>query len=302
MPIPLVYQRWFICFVVFCLGFVSVFTAPLMSLLGLCYNGFFACIHMSPKPSILVTTYNIHKGMSPLNRLVRLEEMASALKAHAPDILCLQEVQGQHLKRAVDYNEYPDQGQHDWFGEYLATHKTYGKNAQYKEGHHGNAVLSRHRLDPKHNHNISVNRLEQRGVLHCEVHPQGFPLPIVVLCAHLNLFEHDRQKQYKSIIAYIKKAQDTGDLHPDQPLIVAGDFNDWRALASRSLERLGLVEAVYATHGRFMPSFPAVFPVLSLDRIYVKNLTVKSAWVHTGAPWRGLSDHLPISAHLELAG
>ncbi len=33
-------------------------------------------------------------------------------------------------------------------------------------GHHGNAVLSRFPLDPKHNVNITVNKLEQRGVLH----------------------------------------------------------------------------------------------------------------------------------------
>lgn len=48
------------------------------------------------------------------------------------------------------------------FGEYLQLQNSYGKNAEYHHGHHGNAVLSRHPLDPKHNVNITVSRLEQR--------------------------------------------------------------------------------------------------------------------------------------------
>ena len=45
--------------------------------------------------SITVTTYNIHKGMSPLNRHVVTQRMGLALKQINPDIMCLQEVQGQ---------------------------------------------------------------------------------------------------------------------------------------------------------------------------------------------------------------
>lgn len=69
---------------------------------------------------ITVISYNIHKGMSPMNRLVKLNGMANALASIDPDVLCLQEVQGQNLKRAMSFNEYPKQSQHEWFGEYLA--------------------------------------------------------------------------------------------------------------------------------------------------------------------------------------
>ena len=65
--------------------------------------------------SITVTTYNIHKGMSPLNRHVVTQRMGLALKQINPDIMCLQEVQGQNLKRMLKYNEYPNQSQHEWF-------------------------------------------------------------------------------------------------------------------------------------------------------------------------------------------
>lgn len=246
--------------------------------------------------SITITTYNIHKGMSPLNRQVVTQKIGQALKDINPDILCLQEVQGQNLKRMVKYNEYPNQSQHEWFGEFLDCSHSYGKNSEYDNGHHGNAVLSRHPLDPKHNINITVNKLEQRGVLHCEVWPLGWPEPVVVLCAHLNLLENDREKQYRAIAAYVNDTIDQS-----RPLILAGDFNDWKKNSCQKLaDELNMSEAFMDVHSKLLPTFPAKMPVLSLDRIYVRNLKVKRAWVHKGKPWSDLSDHLPISAELFL--
>ena len=63
--------------------------------------------------TILITSYNIHKGMSPLNRVVKLQGIATALQTINPDIVCLQEVQGQNLKRVMQYNEFPNQSQHE---------------------------------------------------------------------------------------------------------------------------------------------------------------------------------------------
>lgn len=248
------------------------------------------------KSTITVTSYNIHKGMSPLNRVVKLQGIAQALKTIDPDIVCLQEVQGQNLKRVLRYNEFPDQSQHEWFGEFLQYQNSYGKNAEYHNGHHGNAVLSRHPLDPKHNVNITVNRLEQRGVLHCEVHPTGWEQSVIVLCAHLNLLEHDRVKQYQTITDYVNN-----EIDPNMPLILAGDFNDWKKISCERLgNQLNMQEALTSYHGKLLPTFPAKLPVLSLDRIYVRNLVVKNACVHRNQPWSGLSDHLPISAEIAL--
>lgn len=251
---------------------------------------------MKNQTMFTITSYNIHKGMSPLNRFVKVHEIANALKKVNPDILCLQEVQGQHLKRAVQYNEFPDQSQYEWFGEFLAYEHSYGKNAEYDAGHHGNAVLSRHQLDPKHNFNITVNFLEQRGVLHCEILLKNHSTPITVLNAHLNLLERDRSKQYEAIIDYVNDVID-----PKQPLILAGDFNDWQKVSVEKLSNhLHMQEAILQQHGKLLPTFPAKLPLLSLDRIFVRNLTVHQAWVHTDKVWRNLSDHLPISAKLSL--
>ena len=167
----------------------------------------------------------------------------------------------------VKYNEYPNQSQHEWFGEFLDCSHSYGKNSEYDNGHHGNAVLSRHPLDPKHNINITVNKLEQRGVLHCEVWPLGWPEPVVVLCAHLNLLENDREKQYRAIAAYVNDTIDQS-----RPLILAGDFNDWKKNSCQKLaDELNMSEAFMDVHSKLLPTFPAKMPVLSLDRIYVRD-------------------------------
>lgn len=240
---------------------------------------------------LTITSYNIHKGMSPLNRRVIMTQLGQALARLSPDVLCLQEVSGQNLKRILAYDDYPRQAQHDWFGACLGLASDYGKNASYAHGHHGNATLSRYPLWSECNVNISVNRLEQRGVLHSKIEVGG--RMVVILNAHLNLLHYDRVKQYKAISEYI-----TTQLPSDVPLILAGDFNDWSKKSDDFFVPLGLTE-VFTHFGNQPATFPARLPLISLDRIYVKNLTIKNATVHTGMPWATLSDHLPITAVLD---
>ena len=89
---------------------------------------------------------------------------------------------------------------------------------------------------------------------------------------------------------------------PDSPLIIAGDFNDWRNEADALLaQRLGLIEAlggVYGSPASPGRSYPAKRPVLRLDRIYVRGFTILHAEMHSGAPWSKISDHAALSAHL----
>jgi len=61
---------------------------------------------MSPRP-VTITSYNMHKGMSALNRKVQVNRMADALGALGSDVLFLQEVQGQHLNRSRR-TDFPD--------------------------------------------------------------------------------------------------------------------------------------------------------------------------------------------------
>ena len=177
---------------------------------------------MSPRP-ITITSYNMHKGMSALNRKVQVDSMAEELRGIGSDVLFLQEVQGQHLTRSSRLPDFPEKPHYDILGDRLSYNRSYGKNAVYPQRHHGNAILSRLPLETRHNLNISVNKLEQRGVLHCEVLPEGWETPLVCLCAHLNLREPDRAKQYRAIFEYV-----VHHIDPHSPLILAGGFNDWR--------------------------------------------------------------------------
>ncbi|MBV8681014.1 MAG: endonuclease/exonuclease/phosphatase family protein [Aquitalea sp.] len=240
-----------------------------------------------------ITTYNIHKGMSPLNRHLRLNEIAHALESLAPDLLFLQEVQGKNLLRSLRHEGWPLQPQHHYLARRLDHRVVYGLNAAYEHGHHGNAVLSRYPIIEWCNRDISVNRFESRGVLHCVMLPKGWKQPVAALCAHLNLLARDRRKQYANLVHYIREAID-----PAMPLILAGDFNDWQGEATDCLQEAGLQEVFLQKRGRYAQSFPARLPVLPLDRIYVRGLRVVSAEVLHGRPWSRLSDHLPLAASL----
>lgn len=245
---------------------------------------------------ITIATYNIHKGMSPLNRKVQLTSMGEALQTLNADILFLQEVQGMNILRQEKLADFPHEPHHDFLGNLLNFNRSYGKNAVFSQKHHGNAILSHLPIETQNNLNITVNRLEKRGVLHCEIQPQGWDVPIVCLCAHLNLREADRVKQYIAIFEYV-----TTYVHPDSPLILAGDFNDWQHKASLNIGKtLGLTEVFMDKLGKYPKTFPARLPILSLDRIYTRHLDILSADVHNTAPWTYLSDHLPLSAVVKL--
>ena len=243
---------------------------------------------------ITIATYNMHKGMSALNRQVQLSRMAQALDSLRPDVLFLQEVQGEHLKRQQKLLDFPKAPHYDILGDELDYYTSYGQNAIYKEKHHGNAILSRLPIDTRHNLNITVNKLEKRGVLHCEIQPEDWPYPLICLCAHLNLREPDRLRQYNAIFEYVSKHVD-----PLSPLVIAGDFNDWRHKSCLNLGQALNLEEVFVGNGNKRPkTFPSRMPLLSLDRIYTRNLAVLDARVHNDKQWQYLSDHLPLSAKI----
>ena len=129
-----------------------------------------------------IATYNIHKGVSWFAQQPRIHDMRTALHSLDADLLFLQEVQGQHDRRAARHEHWPVEGQHD----FLAGDRrqaAYGMNASYQHGHHGNALLSRFPILHHHNKDVSDHRFEERGILHCIVQ-----LPQQQLhCLHLRL-------------------------------------------------------------------------------------------------------------------
>ena len=237
-------------------------------------------------------TMNVHKGVSPLHRQSTIYQLRQKMRMHHPDLLFLQEFQQEHRGRVRRFSQWPATELTHFLAEDFWHHWHYGKNVQYPEGHHGNAILSKHPLQNGNNYDISAYRFEKRGLLQSITHIEGFQKPIHCFCVHLALFEGGRERQLVEIIRYID------DLAGTTPVIVAGDFNDWRNRVSTPMKAAGFSEVFEVLTGSPAKTFPSIKPMLSMDRIYVRGLRIHSASIlHE---WLKLSDHLGITAELEL--
>lgn len=240
-----------------------------------------------------ILTYNIHKGFSQFNRRMMIRELRDQLRHLAPDIVFLQEVQGLHRGHAERYQDWPQAAQHEFLAEDTWPDSAYGRNMIYDHGHHGNAILSRFPILTSHNQDITHLRFEKRGLLHCRIALPTGPAAHCV-CVHLSLFGYSRRKQLNALASFLEQQAEA-----NAPLIIAGDFNDWRNHADRHLaDRLGLAEAFSGESGPPARSFPVNLPMFRLDRIYVRGFNIERSEVHFGSPWTHISDHAALSTHL----
>lgn len=237
-----------------------------------------------------ILSYNLHKGYHWMGHRHVLKDMKELLHKWQSDIVFLQELRG-----AMSGEE----AQLEFLADTLWTHHSYGKNAVYPKGHHGNAIMSKYPILSQENVDLSTNRFERRSLLHVSVNlnPQEGSGALVkeqklhLLCTHLNLLEKSRLKQSEKILQWI-------DDHcpPNDPLILAGDFNDWTQKAHKLFTAAGLVEAFESTHAQCAASFPSIAPTLRLDRIYLRHVKCESS----ETPAILLSDHNPLCAKLKL--
>ncbi|MDB5754130.1 MAG: endonuclease [Massilia sp.] len=268
---------------------------------------------------IRVATYNIHKGVSSIRSTPRVLALKKAIALFNADVVFLQEVQGKHEKHLAKFGEesrghrhWPETAQHEYFaGD--SHHSAYGMNAVYDHGHHGNALLSAFPIANQSNHDVSDHAYEQRGILHCVLETPAGPVHCYVV--HLGLFESGRGRQTQALIEAVKASAPDGE-----PVIIAGDFNDWRnTLSAKLRDKLGVVEvfdelgkssalgglmrSLVGGQRKVVPArtFPAALPWFRLDRIYVRGFKVDSAEVLHGTLWAKLSDHAPIVATLTLS-
>jgi endonuclease/exonuclease/phosphatase family metal-dependent hydrolase len=288
------------------------------------------------REALRVATYNIHKGVLRdfvgLRRVARIHELRSRLHDLGGDLIFLQEVQGQHAHHARRFEHWPAEPQDVFLAKSPKLKQSfetaYGCNATYLHGHHGNALLSRYPILGLENRDVSDHALEKRGVLHCVVQIDGLEVHCFVV--HFGLLARSRERQLDALIDWVSR-----EVASDAPLIIAGDFNDWRnRLSERLCAEIGVVEvfdalgpkvdlvqrAAYFTHDRFPPAgspelaapkvaarmvrtartYPALVPWLRMDRIYQRGFRVGAVRVLRGIGWARLSDHSPLVADLEL--
>ena len=250
-----------------------------------------------PKQTISLITYNIHKGFGLGKLRFLLPEMREAITALNPDFVFLQEVQGEHRRRQKRIDTWPDEPQFEYIAEKIWPHYIYAKNAIYQSGHHGNAILSKYPFERFENINLSMMNRASRGILHSQLFLNELPeTRIHLLCVHLGLFKAERKEQAKALMARINEA-----VPANEPLLMAGDFNDWRMHLSKPLaEELNIQEAFYSLEGKHARSFPAIRPSLCIDRVYFRGMDVFEVQCLQGKPWRMLSDHVPLYARFTL--
>jgi endonuclease/exonuclease/phosphatase family metal-dependent hydrolase len=244
--------------------------------------------------SLRVLTVNTHKGFTALNRRFILPELRDAVRAVSADIVFLQEVLGTHEKHAMRFHDWPKTPQYEFLADSIWTDFAYGRNAVYPDGDHGNAVLSKFPILRYENYDVSIAGPERRGLLHTVLQVPGHD-GFHAICVHLGLREAHRQKQLNLLCDLLDS------LPEGQPVVVAGDFNDWRLKAGPALQRCtGLHEAFETGTGELAKTFPARWPLLRLDRIYVRNATCCKPQILGHKPWTHLSDHLPLAAEIRL--
>ncbi|MDT8427555.1 MAG: endonuclease/exonuclease/phosphatase family protein [Pseudomonadales bacterium] len=239
-----------------------------------------------------VLTLNIHKGFALGPKRLVLHSIRKTLRESKANLVFLQEVVGRNQKHGRRIKHWPAETQLEFLADTVWSHHAYGKNAIYSHGHHGNAILSEHPFISWNNIDASFLRISQRGFLHGTIAPN-----IHLICVHLGLFERERQQQVFLLLDHIRQ-----HIPDHAPLIIAGDFNDWRHICHRTLlDNLDLHEAHVHQHGHCASTYPAFYPILPMDRIYLRGFDISACSSMAGPGWRDFSDHRALLADIMLS-
>lgn len=238
-----------------------------------------------------VLSLNIHKGFAMGPKRLVLSKIRECLRDSGASIVFLQEVVGANHRHQKQVVSWPSQTQLEYLADTVWTHHAYGKNAIYQHGHHGNAILSEQPFVRWDNIDASIHSFSQRGFLHGTIAGN-----LHLVCVHLGLFERERKLQIAHLIEYIHRT-----VPASEPLILAGDFNDWRKTGHRQLlEKLRVTEVHEQTTGRCARTYPAFLPMLAMDRIYLRGVEVIGCSSMAGENWRDFSDHRALCADVRV--
>ena len=235
----------------------------------------------APPHALRIASYNLHKCVGTDNRFDP-GRIASVIRELDADILALQEADRRFGRR---------EGLLDMAALRRDTGLEMMPLAMARGGHgwHGNALLARNARM------VEARRLrlpggEPRGAVMVELEfPSG---RVRVVAAHLGLLRRHRAQQVNALLESIAEADDT-------PILLLGDLNEWRPGPRSSLRAL---EREFGPVDAGPPTFPSRLPVFSLDRILCRPTGLLGGLAAHESPLsRVASDHLPLTAHLDLA-
>ncbi len=244
-----------------------------------------------------VLTYNIHRAIG-VDRRFRPNRIVDILAHHNADLVLLQEVD-EGVPRSRELDLARELGRETGY-----THVAAGYNVSLRKGRYGNAILSRWPLAIHRNIDLTVDEKKRRGCLHARVriekgHHGVRELDVFNL--HLGLSAREQTRQIGTLV----RSPEFASVPEGAPCLVAGDFNDWRAVLVPIF--VEILQFKSATRHRFghpaaIRTYPSFSPTGALDKIFFRGplrlLGARSCRLRVS---RVASDHLPIVAEFELA-
>jgi endonuclease/exonuclease/phosphatase family metal-dependent hydrolase len=228
---------------------------------------------------IRIASYNLH-GCVGLDKKHAPSRIAAVIRDMKAPIVGLQEVDTHSIEESsLDQLEY--------LAQQTRMEAVAGPTLARRVGHYGNALLTRFPIRAVRRHNLSVPGREPRGAIDVDLEVNGGLFRVFV--THFGLKAFERREQLRALLPLVHE-------DPSRPCVVLGDFNEW----SRKGE---VIQALDEALGPSMavPSFPSWWPILSLDRIWVRpRSAVRSCRVFVSLGSRIASDHMPVVATLDL--
>ncbi len=241
-------------------------------------------------------TYNIHKAIG-MDGKYRPDRIIAVLQHHNADIVLLQEVD-----RGVPRSNHEDLA--SLLGRSLQyEYRAAGMNVVMKRGRYGNATLTRFPISRQRNIDLTVAWRKRRGAQHTSITVTNSKpgISVDIFNIHLGLSAMERRRQ----VADLLSSKQITSLPVDQPVIIAGDMNDWRGVLKR--QRFTSQGFVCATNRRpgsrwAIKTFPSIAPTGGLDKIFYRG-PIRPIRVFRSRLLlaQEASDHLPVIADFELA-
>ncbi len=228
---------------------------------------------------LVVASYNIHKCVGTDGRFepARIAAVIAELDA---DVVAIQEADKRFGRRS---------GLLDLKALHKHTGLTHIGTSEEPDGHgwHGNALFLR-RGKVMDMRRLALPGAEPRGALVVDLDLPAGPLRLVA--AHLGLLRRSRRWQVRSILHAIEQG-------PRMPILLVGDFNEWRPGRKSSLHEL---RPVFGPLSQSHFSFPSYFPFIALDRVIGSPGLVRAMEVHDSVLAQVASDHLPLRATIDI--
>ncbi|MCK8601276.1 endonuclease/exonuclease/phosphatase family protein [Desulfoferrobacter suflitae] len=229
---------------------------------------------------IKIASYNVHRCIGTDGRFDP-DRIAAVISSLDADVIGIQEVDSSPAGCRVS-------SQLQYLAQASGLAPIAGPTICRPRSHYGNALLTRHQISAVRRVDLSVHKREPRGALDVDLEIHGTTVRFIV--THLGLSIRERNRQFRQLQGLL-------DVNGGEMQVVMGDFNEWYPF-SRPIAWLN-------RHFGRPPvrlTFPSCFPLLPLDRIWVRpRAAVTEVKIHVTPMSRVASDHLPISAVLVVA-